>query len=61
MDYVETTEQYTELGELQSDLNKLMGKIRGIGARQLDVEISVDLLAFTITIVAPEGTNIDAD
>ena len=61
MDYVETTEKFENLFELQHQLNALMQKIREIGARKLDVEINVDLLAFTITIVAPEGIEIHVD
>lgn len=54
MDYVETTEEYSTFDELQHDLSKLMQRVKEIGARSLDVEVSVDLQAFTITIIAPD-------
>ena len=55
MRYTETVERYSNLFELQSDIFFILKKFRDMG--NLDVEINVDLLELSITVIAPEGEN----
>ena len=52
MEYIETTESYSSLGELQSDVFFILKRFKDAG--NLDVEISLDLLDLTITVTAPK-------
>ena len=56
MDYVETTEEYGTLFELQADVAFILNAFREAG-NILDIEISIDLLDLTITITKPKETN----
>ena len=56
MRYTETVERYSNLFELQSDIFFILKKFRDMG--NLDVEVSIDLLELSITIISPqEGEN----
>ena len=56
--YNETTEEYSDLFELQQDSNRIIQKFRDAG-KILDVEITIDLYALTITVSTPKGENED--
>lgn len=55
MDYVETTENYSTLGELQSDIAFILNRFREIG--NMDVEVNINLLDLTITIIKPKESD----
>ena len=52
MNYIETVEEYNTLHELQSDIHFILKKFREVG--NLDVELKIDLLELTITVISPE-------
>ena len=54
--YDETTEEYETLFDLQQDSNRIIQKFREAG-RILDVEISIDLFALTITVSVPKESD----
>ena len=54
MDYIETTESYETMFELQTDSNRIIQAFREAG-KILDVEINIDLLELTITVSTPQG------
>ena len=56
MNYVETTEKYNTLYELQSDIFHILNRFREAG-KIMDAEISIDLLELTITIIKREDKN----
>lgn len=56
--YNETTEEYSDLFELQQDSNRIIQKFRDAG-KLLDVEITIDLFALTITVSIPKGEDED--
>ena len=56
MNYVETTERYSTLHELQSDMFHILNRFREAG-KIMDAEISIDLLELTITIIKREEKN----
>lgn len=53
MNYIETTEKYNTLYELQSDMFHILNRFRQAG-KIMDAEISIDLLHLTITIIKPK-------
>ena len=56
MTYTETTETYENMFELQHDVGRILQAFREAG-KILDVEVSIDLLEMSVTIITPK----DAD
>ena len=53
--YNEHIEEYSTLSELQAEANDLINKFRQVG--NLDVELSIDLLSLTITVLSPKESD----
>ena len=56
MIYTETTETYETMFELQTDTNRIIQAFREAG-KILDVEISIDLLELSVTVITPKDTD----
>jgi len=53
--YSEHVEEYGTLGELQSDIHFIIKKFKEVG--NLDVQLDIDLLNLTITVVSPKESD----
>lgn len=53
MTYTETTETFESMFDLQQESNRIIQAFREAG-KILDVEISIDLLNLSITIIMPK-------